>query len=160
MAETYSYYNGTRLPDKVPEGRRNKPETNYGLFALVFLILSAGLWFFGYIMTGQGIMKDGKLSFDGVYLYIALISFMAGFIIWMVSLSLAGAGLASGRGGLGALLTLALTFLPVIFICLAVLTGWIPDALADMTGLNDIGKTEPDITDVSIMPEDNTDWPH
>lgn len=156
MAETYSYYNGSRLPDKVPTERRSKPETNYGVFSFVFLLLAVGLWVLGTFMAGEGIVQDGKLSFDGVYLYIALIAYLVGFIIWMACLALAGAGLASGRGGLGALLTIGLTFLPVIFFGLALLTGWIPDALLDMSGINDIGQTDPEIMEMTTDPN----WPN
>lgn len=156
MAETYSYYNGSRLPDKVPTERRSKPETNYGVFSFILWMTSVGLVALGIFMTGEGLVQDGKLVLDGAYLYIALITYLAGFILWMVSLTLAGAGLASGRGGLGALLTLAFSFLPVLFFGLSMLTGWIPDALLDMSGINDIGQPEPDLTNM----ESDPDWPY
>lgn len=141
-------------PDYIPkslyefETGKKKP-ANYGIRSFVFLFVSL-LGSLGCLLLLQNVASfslSAGLEFHIAYLYAATIVGALAFLCWMAALALAGAGLATNRGSLGALMTLALNFLPVIFGVLVILTGWIPDALMggfeDLTNLPSLMEPEP-----------------
>lgn len=144
-------------PDYIPkslhefETGKKKP-ANYGVRSVVFLVVSL-LGFFGGFLLLQNVVSfslTNGLEFSAAYLYISTIVGALAFICWMTSLVLAGAGLAANRGSLGALMTVALNFLPVIFGVLIILTGWIPDAL--ISGVEDLTNGLPRLQNSETLP--------
>lgn len=119
------------IPKNLSEYEEGKSKANYGIRSVVFYFVSIGLSVFAFYLLRNVISYDGELSFVGAYLYASAIVGIVSFLCWMASIALAGAGLATNRGSLAGLITVALNFIPAIFILLVILTGWIPDFLID-----------------------------
>lgn len=116
-------------PDYIPKDitARERPErggTNYGVVSMVVFILAGVAGYWGYYLLTEIECDWTKM---GENLQLATMGFYAMALCWLVSIAIAGAGLATNRGSFLALLVLALDFLPLLMIGYFLVTGSTPD---------------------------------
>lgn len=118
-------YGESNTPKKARSRERSpRRGLNYGTVSLVVLFLSliAGYWGYHSLM---GVACD--FSEIGKTIKSAATGFYMAAFFWMISIAVAGVGLAAGRRRILAVLALALNFLPMLILGYALLTGGTPD---------------------------------
>lgn len=119
-------YGESNTPKKARSRERSpRKGLNFGAVSLVVLLLSliAGYW--GYHAL-TGIACD-SFSEIGNTVKSAVTGFYMAAFFWMISIAIAGVGLAAGRRRLLAVLALVLNFLPMLILGYVLLTGNTPD---------------------------------
>lgn len=109
------------------ESKNSSFNSNYGIIALIFLAASGYAFFYGISFTANTIScmfsspSAGKTV--GEDMTVGQLIMAGGVLGIIMALAFAGAGLATGRGNVSALLTILLVMLPVIYYAVLLVFG-------------------------------------
>lgn len=112
------------IPTDITDHDRQAKHPSYGWISLGFLLIAGALAYISYHYVAKTLCN---FDFAGNDLSLSGLSAVASLLSVMIALALAGAGLATNRGNIGALFTLVLTFAPVVILLVGFIYGWSPD---------------------------------
>ena len=142
------------IPADITDHDRDIKPPAYGWMSLFFLLVSGALAYTSYHYVTEALCNLGDAT--GGNLNLSALSGLGSLLTVMVALTLAGAGLATNRGNVGALFTLVLTFAPLIILAVGLIYGWSPD----FSSADPVITTNPNIDLANegkdILPSENT----
>ncbi|MBC9704874.1 MAG: hypothetical protein H9W81_07840 [Enterococcus sp.] len=142
MREKYNIGDPDYIPKDITVREHNKGGgTNYGVVSLVVFTLAAVAGYWGYESLTEASCDWTRI---GESIQFAIMGFYAAVFCWMVSIAIAGAGLATNRGSFLALLVLCLDFLPLLILGYVLVTGSFPDFMStssQSTSTDPMGQT-------------------